>query len=301
MIKNIKDYKFALLKIIYPSLFNIIIMFKNTKLFIHTAFLGLILSSCGGHKEEEVQDEQVTTDTLSSEVRNKLDLVRVSIPSPMEVTKRTSQEGYNYNKNILNPTSRASGYSAKFQAAANLGVYGADLGYVAGYKQSQDVLEYIAQIAKLAKVVGVESAFDENLGKNLNDNSGKGDTLLNVIDQAYAKAERNLKSNDRVSVAAIVIAGGWIEGLYIATEIASSKPGASAEICHSIYTHNYAYTYVMELLNSYKKDADCAKMLEILTSAQPVLSSYSANPKLGLADVIIIKEAITPIRNKIVN
>ena len=275
-------------------------MLKKSHLFLGTAILGLILSSCG-HKEVEVKDEQETTDTLSSDVRNNLNLIRVSIPSPLELTSKTAKAGYNYNKSVLNSGSKSSGYSTKFQAAANLGVYGADLGYVAGYKQSQDVLEYISQIAKLAKTVGVESAFDQDFGKNLNENAGKGDTLMNIIDEAYAKAERNLRSNDRISVASIIIAGGWIEGLFIATEVATSKGDPSIEVCHTIYDHTYAYSYVIELLSIYKKDVDCAKMLETLKTAEAVLSSYKSNPKLGPADVIKIKEAITPVRNKIIN
>ena len=275
-------------------------MLKKSHLLLGSAMLGLIFNSCG-HKEEEVKDEQVTTDTLTSEVRNNLNLIRVSIPSPLDVTKQTSKAGYNYNKSVLNSASKASGYSTKFQAAANLGVYGADLGYVSGYKQSQDVLEYIAQIAKLAKTVGIESAFDQDFGKSLNENAGKEDTLMDIVDEAYAKAERNLRSNDRVSIAAIMIAGGWVEGLYIATEIVTSKPDAASEICHTIYNHTYAYSYVVELLNIYKKDPDCAKMLETLASADAILRGYSNNPKIGLNEVTKIKEAITAVRNKIVN
>lgn len=275
-------------------------MLKKSHLFLSAAIISLAIASCG-HKEVEVKDEQVTTDTISSEVRNNLNLIRVGIPSPMELTKQTIKAGYNYNKSMLNASSKASGYSSKFQAASNLGIYGADLGYIAGNKQSQDVLEYIAQIAKLAKIVGVESAFDQDFGKNLNENVGKGDTLMDVIDEAYAKAERNLRSNDRIGVAAIVIAGGWIEGLYIATSIATSKPEVGTEVCHTIYNHTYAFSYVIQLLEIYKKDPDCAKMLEELKPAGAILSPYAKNPKLLLEDIVKIKEAISPVRNKIVN
>ena len=277
-------------------------MLKRTSVVLSKiALASMILTSCGGGHEEEIKDEEVTTDTLSADVRQNMNLIRVSIPSPILVTKQISKAGYNYNKSVLNSSSKSGGYSTKFQAAANLGIYGADLGYVAGYNQSQDVLEYLAQISKLAKTVGVESAFDQDFGKNLNDNAGKGDTLLNIIDEAYAKAERNLRSNDRVAAASVIIAGGWIEGLYIATEIATSKPDAGKDMCHTIYNHTYAYSYVVELLNTYKKDADCAKMLEELKVAGSVLASYANNPKLGPSDVVKIKEAIVPVRNKIVN
>ena len=262
------------------------------------------LSSCGGGgKEEEQVDEEVTNDTLSTNVRTNINLIRVSIPSPLEVTKLISKAGYSYNKSVCNSAGKSSSYSTKFQAAANLGVYGADLGYVAGFNQTQDILEYVGQISKLAKTVGVESAFDQEFGKTLNGSIGKEDSLAAIIDEAYAKAERNLRSNERVSTASVIIAGGWIEGLYVSSTVVVSKPKDSknAELYHQIYNHVYAFSYVLDLLKEYKKDQDCAKMYEEIKSIEPILSAYSKQPKLGQDEATRIKDAITTVRNKIVN
>ena len=114
---------------------------KYINIFSLAAIVSLTLLACGGEEHTGPIDEEITTDTLSAEVKMQINVIRVSIPSPLLVTKQIAKGGYNYNKSILNPSSKASGYSAKLQAAANLGVFGADLGYAAGYSQSQDVLE----------------------------------------------------------------------------------------------------------------------------------------------------------------
>lgn len=260
----------------------------------------LLLTSCGA-KEEAVKDYQETTDTLSSEVRTDMSLIRAGIPSPIAVAKQISKGGYAYNKSVLNASSKSSNYSTKFQAAANLGVYGADFGYVAGYGQAQDVLEYVAQVAKLAKTVGVESAFSEDFGKEVNQNIGKEDTLMDIIDDAYVKAEDNLRSNDRVSTTALIIAGGWIEGLYIGSELVQAKPRDTKTNAAytSVYDHVFAYKYVVDLLKQYKKDADCNKMLEELKPLEAVMKNCAEIPKLGPAELSKIKETIAPVRNKI--
>ncbi len=276
-------------------------MLKNS-LFIVPVSVLLVLSSCGGSKEETVKDYQETKDTLSSNVRVDMNLIRAGIPSPVVIAKQISKAGFSYNKSVLNPTSKASGYSTKYQAAANLGVYGADFGYVAGYAQSQDVLEYVAQIAKLAKTVGVESAFSGEFGNQVSSNVGKENTLMDVIDDAYAKAERNLRSNDRVSTTAIIVAGGWIEGLYMACEIISTKSREpkTMEAYRSVYDQVFAFQYVTDLLKQYKKDADCAKMLEELKPLTEIMEAYNKNPKMGQSDLAKIKEAVAPVRAKIV-
>ena len=278
---------------------------KYINIFSLAAVVSFTLLACGGGEEHGGPvDEEVTTDTLSAEVKMQINVIRVSIPSPLLVTKQISKGGYNYNKSVLNPSSKASGYSGKLQAAANLGVYGADLGYAAGYSQSQDVLEYVAQIGRLAKTVGVESAFDQEFGKELNDNIGKEDTLGSIIDNAYAKAERNMRSNARVNAASIMIAGGWVEGLYIATQAlsgtsTSGKDSLNTELYHTIYNHVSSYTYVTDLLTALKGDADCAKMLEDIKSIEKTITPYTIMNKMKKEDVMKIKEIIAPLRAKI--
>ena len=268
-------------------------------LILATLTLGLI-TSCK-NKEEAIKDYQETTDTLSASVRVDMNLIRAGIPSPIVLSKQISKAGFLYNKSSLNGTSKAGGYSTKFQAATNLGVYGADFGYVSGYGQSQDVLEYVAQVAKLAKAVGVESAFSEDFGKNVNQNVGKQDSLMDIIDAAYAKAERNLRSNDRVSTAALIIAGGWLEGLYLACDIISTKPrdAKSIEAYKSTYDQIYAYQFVSDLLKQFKKDADCQKMLEDLKPLEAVMANYSKNPKIAQSDLTALKDKVAEVRNKI--
>jgi len=274
-------------------------MIRNL-LFIVSVSTSLLLGSCKS-KEDVVKDYQETTDTLSSSVRADMNMIRAGIPSPIILSKEISKAGYSYSKGALNSTSKASGYSTKYQAAANLGVYGADFGYVAGYGQSQDVLEYVAQIAKLAKTVGVESAFSDEFGKQVTDNVGHEDTLMDVIDGAYARAERNLRSNDRVSTTALIIGGGWIEGLYIATDIINTKPREpkTMNAYKAVYDQAYAYGYVMDLLTQYKKDADCAKMLEDLKPLKEIMDACKNNTKMGAGDLIHIKDAVAPVRAKI--
>ncbi len=272
------------------------------KIVLSISVSGVVLFSSCGSKEEAVKDYQETTDTLSSSVRADMNLIRAGIPSPIKITKQIAKAGFPYNKGILNSSSKAAGYATKFQSASNLGVYGADFGYVAGYAQSADVLEYVAQVAKLAKTVGVESAFSGDFGNRVNSNVSKEDSLMDVIDDAYAKAERNLRSNDRVSTASLVVAGGWLEGLYIACEIISSKPrdGKTMEAYRTVYDQIFAYQYVTDLLTQYKKDADCAKMLEELKPLGDIMAAYAKTPKFGQGDLAKIKDAVAPVRAKIV-
>lgn len=264
--------------------------------------IGSIFIGCNG--EEEKTDYEATTDTLSSDVSAEMALVKVSIPKPTELTAEISNAGFNFNKSILSSPSKAGTYSTNFQKAANLGVYGADLGYVASYNQSQDAIEYFSAVNKLAKDLGLSSAFDENLIKSMGENMGKKDTLLDLIDQAYNKAERNLRSNQRVSIASVIAAGGWIEGVYITTQLLKDSPKdeKNKELYTRVWSHVSSFHHIIEILTAYKNNPDCAKMLEELKGFQPFIDQTHTSSKgvFTQEDIKAINEQITTVRNRIV-
>jgi hypothetical protein len=254
----------------------------------HVLFSGLIissmlLSSCGP-KPVEVKDEQETKDTLKDNVIGDVVLIRTNIPNPTDIGKSFSKAGYSYMKSLLNPASKASGYSTKLQTAFGLGAYGADMGYIGSYNQNGDAGEYLSQIGKLAQQLKIESAFDPAFIQKMG--AAKGDSINDMLNTAFEKAERNLKSNDRMATAALVITGGWIEGLHIAVEAIGSKPNV------------YAFQNVMDLLKQYEKDVDCKKMLEELKPYTDTFIAYGNSPNIGDKDLGKLKDAINAVRNK---
>lgn len=265
---------------------------------------GILAAGCG-NKEDEKPDYEVTTDSMSDNVRAEIASIRASIPSPTDLTAGMADAKFKYNKDLLNPSSKSSSYSSNFQKAAAMGVYGADLGYAASYNQSQDVIEYFGAVSKLAKELGLESAFDEELVGQIKENMGKKDTLVGLIDRAFNKAERHMRSNQRVSLAAVMAAGGWVEGIYISSSLIKDMPkdSATAVIYDRTWNHVYSFQNVIDLLNEYKSNADAAKMLETLKDFEPYVTKTNkqGGGVLTQEDVKGINTKITEIRGKLVN
>jgi hypothetical protein len=266
-------------------------------LFTALTFTAFFVASCGP-KHVENKDEQVTKDTLKDAVIADVNLIRSNIPSPAAISKNFNKAGYPYMRALLNPTSKAGGYATKCQSAFGMGAYGADLGYIGSYNQNGDAADYLAQVAKLAQQLKIESAFDPAFIQKMG--AAKGDSINDMLNEAFAKAERNLKSNDRMAVAAIVITGGWIEGLHIAAEVIGTKPKdeKNQDLYHDIYVHVYSITNVQDLLTQYEKDPDCKKILDELKPFQGVFNDYANNPNIGDKDLGRLKDAVNTIRGK---
>jgi len=57
----------------------------------------------------------------------------------------------------------------------------------------------------------------------MEDNLNNKDSLLKIISDTYLETDIYLKNNDRAGVSALVVAGGWLEGLYISVNIAAQN------------------------------------------------------------------------------
>lgn len=281
----------------------------STTIFKAPVFFGLclvssLLMSCKGEIKETEIDEEITTDTLSSATRSGLQGISVNIPSPIKVTGEIAGAGILFNKSIVNPASKVSSYATNYQKALNLGVYGTDLGYLTGFKQMQDAMGYIVTVKKLAEDVGVSSAYDEAAIKRIVENLSKEDSISetkDLIDDAYLKAERNLRSQQRVEIAGLVVTGGWVEGLYVATQAIGTSPRdeKSENLYSRVWDQAYSFRYVSELLNENQKNPDFAKLIEELKDVQILCKQLEYKPKMNNADVLLLKDKITVVRNKI--
>ena len=148
-----------------------------------------------------------------------------SIPSPIQTAFLIKNSGAPYSKEVINPASKSSQYSSNFSKALNLGIYGADLGYVTIYDQTQDAIGYLNAAKKLADELGVSGAFDAHTVERFTKNLGNKDSMLVLVGVAYRSSDAYLKNNDRNDVSGLVLAGGWIESLFFATNVYKTKPG----------------------------------------------------------------------------
>ena len=175
--------------------------------------------------EDQIEAPIEETDPNSAQLME-IDGKVFSIPSPIQTAMLIKNAGTNYNKDILNEPSKVTNYSTNFKKAINLGIYGADLGYVTMYDQTQDAISFLTAVKSIADDLGVSSAFDLALVERFEKNIGNQDSLLALVSDAYKSSDRYLKGNQQNDIGSLILAGGWIESLYFATSTAEMTGNA---------------------------------------------------------------------------
>jgi len=197
-------------------------------------FLGLLVG-CKSESNKSAQDmfqqngnsSQNDSSTLGTRTK-KMRSVFYSIPSSLEVTQLLKESGAKYSVSFPSDPQNIDKYTTAKGQALNLGIYASDLSYAGIYSEKEDAMLYLKCANTLTTALGIPNAFDKNTMSRIESNMGNQDSLLNIITTDYWNTDSYLKNNDRQEISALIIAGGWVEGLYIATQLAShsaNNPG----------------------------------------------------------------------------
>jgi translation initiation factor 2B subunit (eIF-2B alpha/beta/delta family) len=74
---------------------------------------------------------------------------------------------------------------------------------------------------------------------------------MEILADGFNNASDYLKDAGRAEVAALIVAGGWLEGLYLATSLASSSSN-NARIIDIVIDQRLSLTILIKLLDNYK-------------------------------------------------
>ena len=231
----------------------------------------LLAAGCNnGNKKDS--DDVPPVDSTQSTILNVNGEI-FSIPSPIQTAFLIKSTGAAYDKKILNPANKSAGYSTNFSKGVNLGIYGADLGYVTIYDQNQDAIGYLNSAKKLADELGVSGAFSPKTIERFQKNLGKQDSMLVLVGDAYRSSDTYLKNNDRNDVSGLVLAGGWIESLYFATNVYKTK--ATEDVKRRIAEQKSSLQSLIKLLKQYYSQPEYTEFVDNLEDLSTVYDGIS--------------------------
>jgi hypothetical protein len=270
-------------------------------------------------KKEEIKEDVEPTDTVKKTLLN-VGGELFSVPSPIQTALLIQKSGIPYDKSVLNPSNKVNVFSTDFSRSLNLGIYGADLGYVSLYNQNQDALGYLAAVKQLADKLGISAAFDAAMMERIQKNVTNKDSMMVLVGIAYRASDAYLKNNQRHDVSSLVLTGGWIESMHFSISAYKAKP--SNDVKYRIAEQKLALNSLIKILgNNTSKEvvdltaqfADLSKVYDGISFkynfVEPTIDTLrkvtmiNSTTEVLISDEQIIKisEKIKEIRNKIVN
>jgi len=270
----------------------------------------LLISSCGSSADDGDIVSNDTSAVKSEQRSSQAKTVLNSIPSPVETVALLKSAGAKYNAQYLNPIENVSKYSTAAAKALNLGVYGCDLSFTSIFDQTQESMLYLRCANTLSNELGIMGVFDENTSARLEANQNDKDSLLSIISQSFFTADTYLNNNGQPGISTLIVAGGWIEGLSIATKVAADTK--KEEVASQIIQQKKSLENLITLLELQAAESDdVKKMLAQLLDLKKVFEAAGATAatdstatnqvvKITPEQLKLISDKANEIRNKII-
>ncbi|MBA4322602.1 MAG: hypothetical protein C0408_07280 [Odoribacter sp.] len=174
--------------------------------------------------------------------------------TPVEITAIFSRLGVPYEKAALNPVANNDLYTSNAKAAVNLGIYGVDFGYIKMFSISQQMIDYIFTIKDMSNKLGIPDKYLMEPIKKLESNMSSPDTILALVNKSYTDIESHLRKEGRESTAGLMLMGGWVEALYLTTQLLYNAEKPDTEVVEKIAQQKYTLTSLLSFMKNYYDD-----------------------------------------------
>lgn len=229
------------------------------------AMLGL--SGCNSCSNSGVDQDFDLPDSLkvgsvASIDKNAVEEMVENIASPVETASLIKRLGLPFDKGLLIPSNAEDNFNTNFQKALGLGLFGTDLGYLNMYEKSSEVLTYISAVKNLADGIQVGQFFDFSSLKRLASNNENLDSLIFISQQSYNHIDTYLRDNNRASLSQVIVAGVWIEGMYLTARLA--KQTNNDELVETVADQKIVIAKLIPMLRVYEGDPSIKKLADRL-------------------------------------
>ena len=241
-------------------------------------------------------------DSSTIQKESHVEKIYFNVPSTMKTAYILKKAGASYDASFpLNPNKANDDFTTEQQALL-LGIYGSDLNYTIVSNKNQETIYYLNSINSLGEKLGLGNILNQEMKNRIEKNVNSKDSMQVIITDLFWKIEQSLNEDGRSRIGALIVTGGWIEGLYVATQIAIKMP-ENIKIKSIICQQKFSSKDVLELVKNscsseYISDVVLRPLKQINASLSKIKTRqefYSSELNIDENDMIIDNNVINEI------
>ncbi len=264
---------------------------------VHYLFLFLVVAAVSCKNNPKSGKDTSLMDQVDDKEEAVEAVIGYPIPTSYQVVKLLNDAGAPFNIGIINPISNASKYVSTKEKAINLGIYGADLSYASTYNYTQSTREYLNVSRQLIDDLQIASPFNEDFAEKVEENIDNKDTVISLITESFYDTYNYLRKNDQDVSSVLVVAGSWIEGVYITSQIYFTSKEKEPFV--DILVHQKSsLDELLELFEPIQKDENISDLRKELIKIKKTYDEFS-NPATA-EQIMNLSTQIEELRNSLI-
>lgn len=250
----------------------------------------------------KLPSSNINQDSSTIQQESHVEKIYFNVPSTMKTAYILKKAGATYDASFpLNPNKANDDFTTEQQALL-LGIYGSDLNYTIVSNKNQETIYYLNSINSLGEKLGLGNILNQEMKNRIEKNVNSKDSMQVIITDLFWKIEQSLNEDGRSRIGALIVTGGWIEGLYVATQIAIKMP-ENIKIKSIICQQKFSSKDVLELVKNscsseYISDVVLRPLKQINASLSKIKTRqefYSSELNIDENDMIIDNNVINEI------
>jgi hypothetical protein len=219
-------------------------------------FLAGVIAGCKSGGTKSAEDEIVTqvnpdNKAIYNDIKQ-AEKIFNALPSPLESAMLIKSAGAKFDETQMNNVSNVNSYVTTKAKALNLGIYTCDLSFASLYEQTQLIIDYMNAAKKMADGLGILEAIDQETIDELEQNINNSEKIMEVVSETFLNSNSYLEENGQPAVAAMVLVGGWFEGLYISTRLVDMDDFNGNKLVSRIIDQKLSIDILLNLLDGSK-------------------------------------------------
>jgi hypothetical protein len=214
--------------------------------------IGYLPGSCYYNSENENDKGNPPDEYAHNKLLTSTREVFYTLPSPVSTAELIIQSGVSFESRYLNPVRNVFYYETTQSMALNLGIYSADLSYVCLHNQQQLSIEYLNAVKTLADGLGLLQLLRNEDIAELEEGLFDRDSVKLMVESLFFSSGDFLNDNNRPELALLVQVGAWIEGIYLAMQLARQSIHINKELVDHMVEQYESLLLVIKSLETYK-------------------------------------------------
>lgn len=198
-----------------------------------------------------------------------------ALPSPLESAMLIKSAGAKFDEKQMNPVNNVNNYMSTKSMALNLGIYTCDLSFASLYEKTQLIIDYMNAAKKMADGLGILKAIEQSTIDKLEENINNSEVIMEIVSETFMNSNSYLEENGQPAVAAMVLVGGWFEGLYISTQLVDMNDFNGNKLVSRIIDQKLSIGILINLLASSKGNPAVDELIAQVNKLKVVFDKIS--------------------------
>jgi len=256
----------------------------GTRILAVTVLFIALLSGCRSGGGDKTQKNETATDKPKDNQQAMQDVKQAekifeALPSPLESAMLIKSTDAKFDRKFLNPVENAKNYTTNSSQALNLGIFTCDLSFASLYDQTQLIIDYMNAAKKMADGLGILDAIQQSTIDRLEENINNTQVIMDIVSETFLNSNSYLADNDQPAIATTVLVGGWIEGLYIATQLVDVNEFNGNKLVGRIIDQKLSIGILLNLLENNKENPSIGGLITQITRLKTTFDKINISAK----------------------